>query len=180
MPVFLSEVAALPPARLQQKSQVDCHALERNRAIARCDSPIAKYSTKYYTLNRRVFKTRPFARWLRKSRLSDVVLCGAVAEMAAGLIDGDLGGHVFKKRVASPGRGKRGSARVLVGTNRAHRWFFMYGFEKNERANIGECELAALQRLAESLLKLEASQLSIALKHAELTEICHEEDPHTG
>jgi hypothetical protein len=34
------------------------------------------------------------------------VLTVAVAEMESGLIDADLGGHVVKKRVASPGRSR--------------------------------------------------------------------------
>jgi len=53
---------------------------------------------------RRVFKTRTFARWSRKADLADGVLLKAVAEMAAGLVDADLGGHVYKKRVPMPGR----------------------------------------------------------------------------
>jgi hypothetical protein len=85
---------------------------------------------------RRVFKTRHFARWMRKSELTDAVLCSAIAEMALGLIDADLGGGVFKKRVAMPGRGKSASARTLVATNKGNRWFFVFGFEKSERANI--------------------------------------------
>lgn len=85
---------------------------------------------------RRVFKTRHFARWMRKTELTDSALCAAVSEMAAGLIDADLGGGVLKKRVALPGRGKSGSARTLVATNKGVRWFFVFGFEKNERASI--------------------------------------------
>ena len=72
-------------------------------------------------LMRRVFKTRPFARWLRKTDLDDDALFRAVADMERGLIDADLGGGVLKKRVALPGRGKSGSARTLVATNRGDR-----------------------------------------------------------
>ncbi len=74
--------------------------------------------------------------------------------MANGLIDADLGGGVIKKRVALPGRGKRGGSRTLVATNKADRWFFVFGFEKNERANINDKELEALQATAADLLKL--------------------------
>ncbi len=63
-------------------------------------------------VNHRAFVTKAFARWLRKTNLSERDLFSAIAEMTAGLVDADLGGHLFKKRVASPGRGKRGSARV--------------------------------------------------------------------
>jgi len=38
----------------------------------------------------RVFKTRYFHRWMRKTSLSDLALCRAVAEMMQGLIDADL------------------------------------------------------------------------------------------
>ena len=38
--------------------------------------------------------------------------------MERGLIDANLGGGIIKKRVPLPGRGKRGSARTLVATNR--------------------------------------------------------------
>ena len=56
----------------------------------------------------RVFKTHHFQRWMRKTKLTDAVLCKAVQEMAGGLIDADLGGSVVKKRVGLAGRGKRG------------------------------------------------------------------------
>jgi hypothetical protein len=79
---------------------------------------------------RRVFKTRYFSRWMRKTELSDELLFAAVTEMAQGLIDADLGGGIVKKRVGLSGRGKRGGARTLVATNKANRWFFVYGFEK--------------------------------------------------
>lgn len=123
---------------------------------------------------RRVFKTRHFARWMRKTELTDAALCEAVSEMVTGLIDADLGGDVVKKRVALPGRGKRGGARTLVATRKASRWFFVFGFEKNERANITATELEALQTLAGSLLDLTGSQLDSAVLDGTMQEICHE------
>src|SRR5271169_3126440 len=95
-----------------------------------------------------MFKTRTFARWSRKAQVSDKALVKAITEMAAGLIDADLGGSVYKKRVPLPGRGESGGARVLVATRHANRWFLLYGFGKNEQANIDDRELAALQKLA--------------------------------
>lgn len=58
----------------------------------------------------RACKTRHFQRWIRKTELTDAALCEAVGEMAAGLVDADLGGGVLKKRVGLAGRGKRGGA----------------------------------------------------------------------
>lgn len=122
----------------------------------------------------RVFKTRHFRRWLRKSEVTDAVLCAAVDEMQAGLIDAELGGDVVKKRVALPGRGKRGGARTLVATRKGSRWFFVFGFEKNERANITPTELEALQTLASALLEMSSAQLDTAVEDGTLQEICHD------
>jgi len=99
--------------------------------------------------------------------------------MISGLIDADLGGHLFKKRVAAPGRGKRGGARVLVGTNLDDRWVFLFGFEKNERDNIDDRELVALRKLAEALLNLDAGEIARELEAGTLMEICHEAKSNT-
>jgi len=110
---------------------------------------------------------------MRKTELSDHALCKAVDEMAKGLIDADMGGGVVKKRVALPGRGKRGSVRTLVATNKGNRWFFVFGFEKNERANIGVKEKEALQRLAEDLLRLSIRGLAALIEEEKLTRTIH-------
>lgn len=124
---------------------------------------------------RQLFKTRTFARWSRKAQVSDVTLRKAIAEMVAGLIDADLGGSVYKKRVPLPGRGKSGGARVLVATWHTNRWFLLYGFGKNEQANIDDRELAALQKLANVLLSMTSAQLEHAVVERELVEITDEE-----
>ena len=90
---------------------------------------------------------------MRKTDLTNAALSNAVSEMETGLIDADLRGGIAEKRVALPGRGKRGSTRTLVATNKGSRWFFVFGFEKNERTNISKKELEALQAIAFDLLR---------------------------
>ena len=121
----------------------------------------------------RVFKTRHFARWMRKSALTDEALCAAIDEMRQGLIDADLGGGIVKKRVALPGRGKRGGARTLVATRKADRWFYVFGFEKNERATVSAAELEALQILAEELLSRTDKDLDALMQTDKLIEMCY-------
>lgn len=125
-------------------------------------------------IKKRVFKTRHFDRWMRKTDLTDVALCTAVREMSQGLIDADLGHGLVKKRVGLAGRGKRSGARTLVATNKNNRWFFVFGFEKNERTNIDADELDVLQELAEQLLLRSGAELAIAVADGALKEICHE------
>jgi hypothetical protein len=48
----------------------------------------------------RVVKTKWFARFARKEDISDKKLSDAVREAEKGLIDGELGGGLIKKRVA--------------------------------------------------------------------------------
>ena len=112
---------------------------------------------------------------MRKTELTDQALCTAIDEMTQGLFDADLGGGVIKKRVGLSGRGKRGGARTLIATNKENRWFFVYGFEKNERANISDGELEALKDLAEQLLVRTGKQLTEALNDGTLSEICHDQ-----
>lgn len=62
----------------------------------------------------RLFKNKWFARWARVEDISDSVLLQAAAEIVAGQVEADLGGYLFKKRLAREGSGKRGSYRVLL------------------------------------------------------------------
>ena len=123
----------------------------------------------------RVFKNKWFQKWAAKEGLSDEVLLAAVEEMEDGLIDAELGGHVVKKRVALPGRGKRGGSRTLVVYQQADKAFFVYGFAKNERGNISDKELKALKLLATELLSYTKPVLAKAIKAGELIEV-YEDD----
>jgi hypothetical protein len=126
--------------------------------------------------NKRIFKTRYFSNWLEKTELTDALLLNAVEEMERGLIDADLGGGVFKKRVALPNRGKSGSVRTLIATNKNDRWFFMLGFEKNQRDNIDKSELKLLKEYAKTMLSFSDAMLDTALTRNDLKEINHDEE----
>jgi hypothetical protein len=124
-----------------------------------------------------IYKTRWFNRWAKDQKLNDSSLCNAVAEMAAGLYDADLGGGLFKKRIARSGKGKRAGFRTLVATNKDDSWFFVFGFPKNERSNIDQDEKEALKKLSSKLLSLTAEALETAKLKDELIEvICNEEE----
>src|SRR5436305_14365132 len=100
---------------------------------------------------------------MRKTELTEDALCRAVSEMERGLIDAELGGGVVKKRIPLPGRGKSGSTRTLLATNKSSLWFFVFGFEKNERANVSLRELVALKAIAADLLSLSSAELDSQL-----------------
>ncbi|MBK7000433.1 MAG: type II toxin-antitoxin system RelE/ParE family toxin [Rhodoferax sp.] len=124
----------------------------------------------------RVFKTRVFDRWARKTGITDTVLLKAVADIERGLVDADLGNNLFKQRVALPGQGKSGSTRTLLATRFAGELYFLFGFEKTNRDNITQRELGIYQSLASTLVALGNEQIEAALKANELMEVQHEPD----
>jgi hypothetical protein len=124
----------------------------------------------------RIFTTKWFQKWARKEGVSEEALQDAIKEMNKGLYEANLGGQVFKKRVAIPGQGKSGSVRTIVAFKIDEKAFYVFGFAKNERANIDDKELKAFKLLAKELLNYSDKQLSDALKAKELVEISYEEE----
>lgn len=120
---------------------------------------------------KRTFKTKNFNKWMRKTDLKDEDLLFAIAEMEASLVDADLGGNVYKKRIALPGMGKRAVARTLVAGKIFRRWFFIFGFVKNEKDNINDDELVHLQGAANRLLHLTDKGIEDAILAGELKEL---------
>ena len=119
----------------------------------------------------RVFKTKDFARFARKEKINDAVLCTAIARAERGLVDADLGGSVIKQRVARPGKGRSGGYRTLIAYRTKVRAIFIYGFAKNNKDNVTDSELAALRQLALEYLGYDQTQVDTHLKDRAWTEI---------
>jgi len=118
-----------------------------------------------------VYKSKAFVRFARKAGLRDAQLAAAAALVVSGRFDADLGGGVYKQRVARAGGGKSGGFRTLLAFRAGQSCFFVYGFAKNARANITAKELEALQAYAALLLNYGADELEAAVKHGELVKI---------
>jgi hypothetical protein len=102
----------------------------------------------------RVFKGKQFSRWAAGEAVGDADLCQAAAEAFAGQYEADLGGYLFKKRIARQDGGKSGGYRTILGFRKSdsRRIFFLYGFPKNVRANITTKERSALSANATALV----------------------------
>lgn len=118
-----------------------------------------------------VFVTKGFARFARKAGLADAKLLEAAQDIAAGHYDADLGGGVFKQRVAREGGGKSGGFRTIVLFRVGNHRFFAHGFAKSDKANVSARELKALKHLADVLLGLSEGQLVAARAAGELIEV---------
>lgn len=123
-----------------------------------------------------ILKRKSFARWQSGERLPDTSLCKAVKEMEEGLIDADLGGFLYKQRVARQGSGKSGGYRTLLSARIGDCYVFLHGFPKSDKANITQDERKALQFAGKVFLGLSGKALSQALKSGVLMEVHCEQD----
>ncbi|MDL2410876.1 type II toxin-antitoxin system RelE/ParE family toxin [Rhizobium calliandrae] len=125
----------------------------------------------------RVLKDLEFEDWAGEYNVTDAMLCDAAKEIEAGLVDARLGGFLLKKRVAAPGRGKRGSYRTIVGHRQGDRLIFVHGFAKNETDNITKKEKEALRKLCDVYMLADDKKLAEMIEMKQILEIqCHEQN----
>ena len=118
-----------------------------------------------------VYKAREFSRFARKADLKSADLLDAAQAVASGQWDADLGGGVFKQRIARDGGGKSGGFRTIILFKVGGHSFFVHGFAKNEKANISPKELKALKALAATFLALDLSAIETAKSAGEIAEV---------
>jgi hypothetical protein len=123
----------------------------------------------------RIFQNKAFIRFAKKAGIGDPVLCDAIRDAERGLIAADLGGGVIKQRIARPGQGKSGGFRTLIVFRAGARAFFVHGFAKNEKDNIGQDELVALKKLAAALLAYDDRAIARVIASGTLTEVICDE-----
>ncbi|MGO2354914.1 MAG: type II toxin-antitoxin system RelE/ParE family toxin [Marinomonas foliarum] len=127
-----------------------------------------------------IYKTKEFCSLTKKDRLSDMDLIEACDEIQRGLVDADLGGALYKKRVATEGKGKSGGYRTIIGAVIGEKYFFLYAFAKNKRANITKKEQMALRELAQIFISFSQVELENLIVSQELIKVehCQEGDRH--
>jgi hypothetical protein len=119
----------------------------------------------------RIFKTKWFERYARKSGISDVALRAAVERVENGLVDADLGGGLLKQRVARPGGGKSGGFRTVLVYRQDDRAVFVFGFAKSERDNLSKEEEREYKKFANMLLSRTIQQLEALVAQGAYEEI---------
>jgi len=118
-----------------------------------------------------VYKTKEFSKFARKADLGSAELLEAAKAVASGQWDADLGGGVFKQRIAREGGGKSGGFRTIILFKVGGHSFFVHGFAKNEKASITPKELKALKKLAATFLGLDVEGLEKASASGEIAEV---------
>jgi len=88
-----------------------------------------------------------------------------------GPFDADLGGGVFKYRLARGGEGSSGGARALIAMKAGRRAVLMFGFEKKDMANIKPDELKAYRKAARIYLGYSEEEVTAIVKRKALFEL---------
>jgi hypothetical protein len=115
----------------------------------------------------RIFGSKPFMRFARKFGATDKELWRRALEEP----DADLGGGVYKFRLAREGEGSSSGARSIVAMKKGERIVMMFGFEKKDMANINAQELKSFRRLAKAYLERSEQEMDELVGQGELIEI---------
>lgn len=119
----------------------------------------------------RVFKNSWFQKFARKEKISDAMLCEAVARAERGQIDADLGSGLIKQRLARPGAGKSGGFRTLVFFRTQQRAVFAFGFAKSDIANLDDADEAYLKKAAKLVLGFTDEQMDAEIAAGRMLEV---------
>jgi len=109
-------------------------------------------------------KTKWVNKWAKKNKIVDDNLIIAIENLENNLSSSNLGGGLFKVRVASQGGGKSGGFRTLIVYKEEDRAVVVYGFAKNEQDNLSKSELLAFKKLSKDILSQSQQDLEMAIK----------------
>lgn len=113
----------------------------------------------------RTFKSAWFAKAARKAKISDAVLCKAIAQVMAGQAD-DLGGGVYKKRLSN------NQYRSIILARGGDFWIYEFLFAKQDMANIDVDDLRKLRNLAKNYGTMNSKDADAFVIDGQWIEIC--------
>lgn len=115
--------------------------------------------------------TKKFGKWAKKKKLTSQDLTKSLTEVVDGMFEANLGGHIYKKRVARSGKGKSGGFRTIICFKQNDRAIYLHGFSKSSKGNISDRELQSLKKLAAILLNMNNDDLRVAISSGVLVEV---------
>lgn len=119
----------------------------------------------------RIFKGSWFVHFAQKEKISDRRLEDIVNALDQGRFDADLGGGVFKQRLARSSSGKSGGFRLIICFRKGDLTFFVYAYPKSSTDNISPSDLKNYKKLAKFLLSLNTEQLERMIENGVFQEI---------
>jgi len=120
----------------------------------------------------RIFKNTWFTRFADKEGITDGELKEIVNDvLETGQADANLGGDVYKVRLARPGEGKSGGYRLIVFFRSKVRTYFVYGFAKSDKDNIDKGDLRVFKERAKDAFSTTDGEIKNQLRKRELIEV---------
>ncbi len=123
----------------------------------------------------RVFKNKWFTKFAKKERISDQKLCQMIKDLENGLIDTDYGDGLIKQRLARQNQGKSSGYRCIILFHHKNNAFFVYGFPKSERENIGREDERAFKDLSQQMFGFSDNDVEQLLLSGALVEVIYNE-----
>ena len=132
-------------------------SLKRNNPapISVADVISQNYNSQRYGGRVRIFKTKLFARFARRERISGRQLCARPSsrDRPWDWWTPILGGGLIKQtHRAGKGRGARAAIGCLLAFRDKDRTVFVYGFAKSDRDNIDDQELAVVREVSDLMV----------------------------
>ncbi|MHC6203944.1 type II toxin-antitoxin system RelE/ParE family toxin [Breznakiellaceae bacterium SP9] len=118
----------------------------------------------------RIFKVKWFTKFTEKETISDDELKEVARQAEAGQAV-NLGGDVFKIRLARAGEGKSGGYRLILFFRQGERTFFYYAYPKSKRDNIEDEELKEFKKQAKRYFLLLDKEVEKEITDGYFTEI---------
>jgi len=117
------------------------------------------------------YSTKWFDKWTRKNKISIESLLDGVERTKTKLGSVDLGGGLYKVRIAKEGQGRSGGYRTIVVVKETKRSLYLYGFEKSDVDNIDEKQLMDLKRVAHVFLDMSVEKINELVDKNELVSL---------
>jgi len=117
-----------------------------------------------------VYETKKFKKWAAKNKIADEKLLNAISEIDNDLGIVDLGGSLYKARIAK-NKGKSGGYRTIIIYKKEFRSLFIHGFEKNKINNISNSELSIFKKNAGDFLEYSEAEIKKMLELGEILKL---------
>lgn len=121
-------------------------------------------------------KTKWFSKWAKKHDVSNGHLLEVIENMKQNLSSVNLGGGLFKVRVASLDGGKSSGFRTIIVYRENDRSVIVYGFTKKEKDSLDKSELRNFKKMSKDILNLTEEEIKTAIKNEVFIEIGDENE----
>lgn len=121
-------------------------------------------------------KSKSASKEMRSLGCTDGMVLKAFKELQTGLVGKNLGGNLFKKRIAIPGKGKSGGLRTIIATKRQDRWIVVACYAKNQIATLPPNVEKMLKVIANVVLDCSDEELQLLILAGEFIPLESEGD----